>query len=380
MQKIGLIELAKHNEVLRSYLILLLNIKNIDICVFTSSWIFDQCYDLQKEERINWVLKKELEKTNKYIDRNKEKIYEQDLIIQTTDVDENGKLLKIPNHRNLALVIHDLHTYFDPFSNLIKQKSLKNLLKIIRFYLFKKRGLANLVEMATTLILPSENVHKYAIDKYKDKATFVQLPFTINDEISREGKGKNIIITIPGNVSNKSRDYNVVIKALHLLPKNLGVIINILGRPDGDFGMKVVNSFKEIRSLKVNSYKAFIPQKEFDTVMRNTDFLILPMNKIMKFDIIGEVNGHSCVSGNMNDMIRYGIPAMIPDYYPLPLKLKSVVYQYESEQDLCSEIEKWVHTKKYNKLKGDVMELAMQNYSKDSLSDLFHHNFTSKKM
>lgn len=55
--KVGIVELAFHNEVLRSYINILKDITDEIVC-FTNQFCYDQVYDHQDESSIEWTIKK----------------------------------------------------------------------------------------------------------------------------------------------------------------------------------------------------------------------------------------------------------------------------------------------------------------------------------
>jgi len=380
--KIGLLELAHHNEVLRSYLITLLHIEDVEIHVFTNEWNREQCYDIKNSDSIFWNIQRESEKSEVFIRKNIQQLNDLNLVIQTTSSDKQDKIILAKIETTKALVIHDLHSNFGPLKHIYVKKKFpdinKDLLRVIRFFLYRRSRLKKLMASADILLLPSNIVLNYALRRYGNNYNFQSLPFTINDEISKVNSNGLVNITIPGTISPKSRDYGVVINALKTLPEESQIKLNLLGKPHKKYGLDVVNALKNLKGVRLNYYTEFIHQREFDRVMRKTDFLILPMQRIMKFGIIGEKNGYSCVSGNMNDMIRYGLPAMLPKYYPLSKEIQEMTYSYVSHFDLGREILHWVESKKYNTLKLEKVTKALDAYSKANIAAIFRYNFISK--
>lgn len=379
----AIIELAHHNEVVRAYAISLVS-QEIKISIFTTSWILEQYYDLRDHPLITWHIKEQEESSFQFIHRVKEPIDKCSCVILTSLEDGEKGFLK--NSFSIAsyLVVHDVHTLFEYKNNLNFSgiKSLGRVLKHIFFGILKMRALS--ASTFDYFILPSGEVYKYVQSKPYFNNRFLVAPFAINDEISELLDHDCVRITIPGIVDDKSRDYLPVIHAISTLePLKAQVQLCLLGKPSSKYGRSVVDKFNELKSESVDilSFNQFIPQKQFDKIMRETDFLICPMNKVMKFGPVNEKNGFSCVSGNMNDIIRFGLPSLIPDYYPLPANLKNVITQYRDASNLNSILTEWIDKGIYNHIKSTYAKEAFNNNSKYKLGKLLlekiQNNITS---
>ena len=360
---IGLIELAKHNEVLRAYIISLLT-QDVQLTVFTSRWVYHQCYDLHDEENIVWIIK-EVEGTQGFLSNQNNALESCDAILITTvDTDDGQNVMKTWKSPS-AIVIHDVHTTFDYKKHLILD-SVNQCLRSVKWMFtgkFKKQSIA--VKSHNGYVFPSDVVNDYA-QKFLNNRPSAGIPFAINDEISKPHKNEKICITIPGNIDSKSRDYEKVIKAFKKVELNQ-VHMTLLGKPKGAYGNTIQKQFSALTSkgLSLETFDDFIAQSKYDEIMRKTDFLILPMNEEMIFGPVREQNGYSYVSGNINDMVRYGLPAILPRYYPLQKSLSDKLPTYESPSDLAEIIDKWTKNKVYNKFKTQEAHLAFSSFSKE---------------
>lgn len=364
---IGLVEMANHNEVLRSYIIALLKCKRVNrLMVFTHQQVYDQVYDLQAHNKIQWIIKAVNQSTDEFIESRRNEIDHCDLVIYTTMEDDHSKIIEAVQHDNLAIVLHKGHLAFAPFANIDWMQFLKSFKAIGRLLkmLWKLKGISDQLAKSKFVIVPDQIVCYYLDKINKRSIKLVPLPFAVNEEYSKIKTGKEIHIVIPGSVSDKSRDYQIIYQALVKIAPPFPVKLTLLGNTSSSYAKKIIKRLKEIDGLKLIYYDHFISQKEFDAVMRSADFLILPMQKMMKFGITQEKNGFSCVSGNINDMVKYGIPSIIPSFYPMDDILKPIIADYQNEEQLTQLLEKWILEKTYNSIKEDHMEEVMEAYSK----------------
>ena len=127
------------------------------------------------------------------------------------------------------------------------------------------------------------------------------------------------------------------------------VILTLLGKPSGPYGQKIVRQFKSLQrsNLEIQTYDHFIEQEYFDEMLKQSDFLILPISRYMKVSIFKEINGFTCVSGNVNDMMRFAIPSLISDFYPLDKELKDLTQSFNSATELRRLVESWVNQNTY---------------------------------
>ncbi len=360
---IGFIELAKHNEVLRAYIISLLT-QDVQLTVFTSMWVYRQCYDLHEDENIVWIIN-EGDDAQAFLSNQNSALESCDAILITTvDTDDGQNVMKTWKSPS-AIVIHDVHTTFAYRKYLILD-SVRQCLRFMKWIFtgnFKKQSIA--VKSHTGYVFPSDIVNDYAQKYIKNKPS-AGIPFAINDEISEPQNNDRSHITIPGNIDNKSRDYKVVVEALKNVSLNR-IHMTLLGKPKGAYGKMIQKQFSTltIKGLSLETFDEFIEQSKYDEIMRKTDFLILPMNEEMIFGPLRERNGYSCVSGNINDMVRYGLPAILPRYYPLHKSLSDKLPTYEGSSDLAEIIDKWTKNKAYNEFKTQEGHLAFSSFSKE---------------
>jgi hypothetical protein len=82
-----------------------------------------------------------------------------------------------------------------------------------------------------------------------------------------------------------------------------------------------------------------------------------------------ETRGRSCITGNINDMVRFGLPAIIPRYYPLSDHLGAMVGRYTSTRSMADLIVEWVNTGRFNRMKREAAP-GLDAYRAECLSAL----------
>ncbi len=373
---IALIELAFHNEVLASYC-RILDAAGFSLMVFTNPFNQKQLADLAVD--VVWNIKKEGESIIDYVFRVKASAETADLIIFTT-IEKNFHFFTKPDFKvPRLLVIHKMNMFLDPsksfrFDSSFKQ-NLKDLLKICRFYLLREKA-RNLrfIQSFDGVIFPSRQVSKYLVKKGWDVFIPPQIvmDFAIHEILQYDKVGEpSLTVSIPGIVSEKSRDYQVVIKALRKLQFTVPIKLILLGTLKGNYGRRVLRELESLQGIffEVISYNEFVPQAEFEDVLRRSVFLILPMTRFPKISIFREINGYTCVSGNINDLLHFGTPALIPNYYPIDSGMKDLVESYGNADQLALKIHKWIVHKTYL-LKRNLKPGQLSPFTSEAIAEL----------
>jgi len=375
VKNIAIVELESHNEVLRAYLLVLLEMEYQILCL-TTPFNYKQLVDLQGNPKIDFVLKEKSDLYLDYFESNKELLGICDAAIVTTVPlrDRFFKTYRFPCKS--IFVVHKYHSYFSPSDN-IKISSLKDTWRKIKGKLggYGERYLTAISNFSG-IVMPSDISFSYAKSKNEHGRNRLlgSLDFAINEFISENQNNEITQIVIPGTIGLKSRDYLPCVDAIRNIKDELKskIHIHLLGRPKGTYGEKIIAQCKlmESENLKFSFYREFIIQSKFDKIMFNVDFLILPIAEYMKFDIYQEKNGYSCVSGNINDMLKYGLPSIMPSYYPIDKPLETMVSRYESSDQLGNILLEWINEKKYNQIK-EKSEQVLKTYSIEKMSKKF---------
>jgi glycosyltransferase involved in cell wall biosynthesis len=366
MNKIGIIELASHYEVARAYVFMFLR-NGYSIDLFTTESNFKHLNAVfENEKNLTCYLQKE-SSAQIFLNNNKQIIDKCNFVICCTGESADGAVLHKTWDSKSYIVIHDVNNYFDYKNNINFSGGIKQYLRIFKYFMtsyFSKRIKA--MESFDAIIVPSPCMADHMKDLKVSKSVKV-LPFAYNEFISSKSHKNEINIVIPGTVSQRSRDYFFIFQVLNRILKgqfDQKINLTFLGLVRSKEGFEIVNKFQSLKSEKFafTTFEGMIPQDIFDEVMKNADALILPLQSSWQYGIVNEKGSISCLSGNIGDMVRYGIPALLPNNYMLQKELLPMVVYYEPDVEIASEkIKTYVEEKSFNKGKDD-MEETVKNY------------------
>lgn len=375
-KRIGLVELYTHSEVLNVFCKLLLDTK-YDLSVFTTDEIKNDLYEIiETTNTIQWYTKEWSQSRATFIELQKEALNHCDLLIFITLVSDYRFFSSATFKAKTILVIHNGHSYFRPLQYLYVSKPwIKGMYRLFRFYYMRKarrrNGLLNNFEhysfasstmsnyMLNNIILPEEA-----------PKVISTLPFAYFENLPLPPAKNFLTIVIPGRVSNDCRDYQIVVEALSgVLSKTSARIRLILaGNAKGHYGQKIIKGFQNIAedNFELLSFQESIVQKEFDQYLMQADFFILPLKKYRPFGTVKEKHGYSNISGSINDMIRFGVPTLLPATYPIEKDLVPLVEFFSSSDELENKLYNWVLKKSFLKQRMNA-EITLIPYSKEAI-------------
>ena len=182
-----------------------------------------------------------------------------------------------------------------------------------------------------------------------DKTEFLPLFYV---EFVRKNIGELLSVVIPGNVSQKRRDYDHIFATIRKeIPNFAGKFQFVfLGKAEG-------KELKELKKLKdeVSEYCEIIyfheklATEDFGSYLKHANVLWCPIVKETSFMSRSEIYGETKATGNIGDAIKFGKLAIFPEDYKTELPFiiaekENVFQQFIELQDLHFDFEK-----KYNK-------------------------------
>ena len=383
---IAIIELYQHDEVLHHYCDLLSD-NDYNIKVFCSKVVYENLIQFKNFNKFDWFVKEEDQSIPVFLKTHQVTFQSSDMVFITTALSHFKAFYKLSKTAKTLLLVHNAHSFLSPKSNLSfnPKKPLTDRLrwlkvKFNRSHFYKKQMLSTLQGLA----FPTETILNYVQKKYElpPNLKLISLPFVYFQNKKRIQHEK-IVITIPCTVSSDLRDYGAVLKTFQHLKNSVTIKIQLvfLGKPKGD-GQVILRDFKNLEgnNLEVISFKYFLPLIEYEHWLRSSDFLILPLKKYGRNYIYKERLGFSKISGSVNDMIRFGIPALITDTYPLEDYLTPMTTNYINADDLTKKSLDWIKNKVYLSKKNNV-DACLSIYSrekiKQQIKEIFHHLLNS---
>lgn len=376
---IPIIELESHNEVLRAYIISLLELGQKVHC-YTNKFNYDQLYDLQSHPDIKWILSMSGEKNNDFFIRNFEKLYGYSTgICSTLPEDMVYDHGLNPIFEKFVLVIHDAYAFSKPWSHLYPRKQflpfIKDCAKMVRYLVLRKhKNKQQILASFKNIVFPSVSVDHYVRSKMLFKKYKIGNPlcFAVPEMPITFQRDGVVRIVIPGIVSDKSRDYELVYHSFKKVVPRLASKIELilLGNSNNLYAEKWINSLKSLQNpnFKLTYFTSFIPQEVFDQNISNADFLLLPIKDHMRYLFFKERNGYTCVSGNINDHIRYAKPAILPEFYPLDFEEGRWIKRYRDSEDMSELILGWCSTDMH--IDVDSWKKSRESYLNKTLENL----------
>jgi len=380
---IALVELFGHSEVLYNYN-RILRTAGYKVNNYTSVEIRDDApIELKESIQLKWICQSKDESVTSFIEKLRPELEENALILFITLAEPLSYFSQLRFKAPSILVVHDYFAFFEgaPYFMIAKDTPgnfVKDLLKVGRYFVRRELSLTQqAVSNFDRWAVPAESVYQFVKKKNGPLADRLcgSLDFALFEEYIPPDTTNHVIkIVVPGIVSDKSRDYFLLLRAFEQIKATLAtdIQLTLLGTLKGGYGQKIKAGFQQLAGdrLEVITFERYIQQEEFDQTLRNADFLLLPIKQKMKYSIYGELNGYTCVSGNMNDILRFGIPAILPLSYPVDSRLKPLVSAYADEKELVDMLQNWIRHKAYSKKRLEGRSGCM-HFSEQALAQKF---------
>jgi len=259
---------------------------------------------------------------------------------------------RLPGKKVMAY-IHNAHSFFD-----VLEYSLPSFFYRLKNWSYAVRGdyqrQKEILAKLTNVLVPDESIarhlkSKITVENWKKVKT---LPFAFPEFNPKVHLDNPIRITVPGTISNQLRDYEIILACLPKVDQiiKIPVQINLLGRLKET---KIRRSFEKLtlKNIQIKLSEDYISHELFEQQMRATDFLLLPVREKMIYKAHYEYRGKSSVSGNINDLVRYALPAVLPDFYPLDDSLEEWVIRYSDEKKLTDILIMWISNQAFDDIK-----------------------------
>jgi len=378
--EITIIELDYHAEVLRN-LILILQETEIKFNIITRRKIWEKV-NLKNDYPIFFI--ESYTNLNHLITKKSDIIKNVDIIFFNTIASNFRYFYQLQTNAKIIVRVHNSYTFFSPkyhftptFFQLWKDTShlvRKELFELD--WLFKKRFL-NTVDFFS---FPNQIFSQFAIHQdliVPQKVLLPCLPLTFFNPIPKQNNN-SIRISIIGTIDQRRRNYKMLLSSLYHLDNQIDfpIIITLLGEGKGVMGKIILNKFKKqnLKNIKVETFNDFVPNDKFESILSETILLLSPIHQKTKFNIYTEEYGRTKISGSINDMIKYGIPILIPDFYPTSTELNQIVFKYhETPNLLATKIKESIISIQQKDLNFNEI---LKNYSKNKISSDFLKSIT----
>jgi glycosyltransferase involved in cell wall biosynthesis len=158
------------------------------------------------------------------------------------------------------------------------------------------------------------------------------------DRPARSAREDELHVTVPGVVAQVSRDYESLLSGLERVwsSSNDSLRVTLLGgAAEADPSLRRrCRELAATRQLEWYPDTDWIPEAEFDRVLSETDLLCSPLQPSRSsFPGFPPYRyGFTKASGVFLDAIEYGLPVLVPDWFPVDDELADVVYPCEESQ------------------------------------------------
>jgi len=324
LKKIAYIEIDTHAEIAQNFLGVMRGSENFEVDYYFSEKIKKQI----QTDRENVFLSD----SSMIIEQLKSKQY--DLIIVGTVHRYFNTFQSIAEKYNIAFIVHNIN-----FTTLSKFNLFKNIFKedlIYRIKLWWKEGLFTIstaYKKAKTLLVLDE---AFCSEKYR----FLPVFYTENGEKQSE---KRLIVVIPGGVSQKRRDYKRVfskIKEIENSFKEKGsaeqlIEFVFLGKAKGAELKEITDLDRSLQYISLQYFSERVSSEDFEKWMQKADVLWCPIQQETEFFSQKETYGHTKMTGNLGDAIKFGKLAVFPRNYPSKLDFiipeeENIMEQFET--------------------------------------------------
>ncbi len=352
-RKVGLVELYGHNEVL--YILYRLLKNDFEVSVWTTKGIMKDAEDYFEKELKNWYGQFEKESKEQFIKRHILQLNEQHILIFITLISSYQFFANTTFRAKTILVIHNVNTMLQSKEKFWMDKSsfqhfIIDLLRLGRNKFqrtnFYKRKLLQSMDYISFASPTLSNYAKSITNQY-DKKIITPLPFGFYENEKEETQKRDtIIISVPGGVMQRARDYKMLYEVMaQVIPTTKKkVCLQLLGNSENESGKNIIKCFKKIESenFQLVYFQQSLPQKEFDSFLRKTDFMILPLHKYRKSGLCQEECGLSFISGGLNDILRFGIPALVTKDYPVEKEVSPLIDYFVDKNELQEILQEWI--------------------------------------
>lgn len=301
MKKIAYIEIDTHAEIAQAFMDIMEGAKGFAVDYYFSKRIKDQV--IHRNEAVF------LSDSSMILDQLKGKGY--DLVVIGTVHRYFNTFLAVTKKYNTAVITHNLN--FIKASKLDLMKSVFRGDIIFRLKLWLKEGLFYKTKVYKT----SRTL--FVLDEALVSERYQYLPLFYTRDFDRV-KNENLVVVIPGGVSQKRRDYAYILKTIQQLNTDRRCQFIFLGKASGHELKQLENLSEKLpENIEITYFSERVSSEDFEKWMQKADVLWCPIQQDTEFFSMKETYGLTKMTGNLGDAIAYGKLAVFPGSYPSKL-------------------------------------------------------------
>ncbi|MDH6252860.1 glycosyltransferase involved in cell wall biosynthesis [Chryseobacterium sp. H1D6B] len=301
MKKIAYIEIDTHAEIAQSFMEIIQDSQEFAVDYYFSKKIKDQI----KENNESVFLSD----SSMILDQLKTKKY--DVVIIGTVHRYFNTFQAVTQKYNTAVIVHNLN-----FADASKLDLMKGIFKndvIYRLKLWWKEGLfysSKVYRKTKNLFVLDEELSS---EKYKFLPLFYTADFAKADH-------EDVIIVIPGGVSQQRRDYSRIFQMIQKLQASENYTFVFLGKAQNNELKQLEKLHADLpQNIVIKYFKERVSSEDFENWMRKADVLWCPIQQETEFFSQKEIYGVTKMTGNLGDAVKYGKQAVFPQNYPSKL-------------------------------------------------------------
>lgn len=301
MKKIAYIEIDTHAEIAQAFMDIMEGSQDFAVDYYFSKRIKDQVN--HRDEAVF------LSDSSMILDQVKGKGY--DLVVIGTVHRYFNTFFAVTKKYNTAVITHNLN-----FIKASKLDLIKSIFKgdiIFRLKLWLKEGLlykTKVYQTSRSLLVLDEALLS---ERYQYLPLFYARDF---DKV----KNEDLVVVIPGGVSQKRRDYAYIFKTLQKLSTDKPCQFVFLGKASGHELKQLENLSEKLpQNIEITYFSERVSSEDFEKWMQKADVLWCPIQQDTEFFSMKETYGRTKMTGNLGDAIAYGKLAVFPGNYPSKL-------------------------------------------------------------
>jgi hypothetical protein len=323
--KIALFEPELHHEVLELFLAHYVHIAE-NVSILTYSENIEYINETSRfQSNVTWCTFENRKKDERLIKQWISKQSDVDLFVWITlsPLWLNFSIEKLPV--NSMLVIHNYHYWFD-YEN--HKAPLFHHLKTIWhqwIYFFSYR-----------------QKQKRWLSRFRYWNSLVSFPFLLPQRIPPQHSTikNNLSVVIPGSIRKNGRDYGLVIQLIEKLPSTMAIELVFLGDAGSHFARRFLISVNKIKpqSVKIIHFDHYVSEDLFRFYMQRATFLWIPLMPHRYYGGVLEKVGFSAITGGVLDAWKFQRNCFLPQWYPIPSDMKSLVLPYHHIDEIIQHI------------------------------------------
>jgi len=301
VKKIAYIEIDTHAEIAQAFMDIMKGSQDFAVDYYFSKRIKDQIIDSNENVFLS--------DSSMILDQLKGKGY--DLVVIGTVHRYFNTFLAVTKKYNTAIITHNLN-----FTKASKLNLLKSIFKgdvIFRLKLWLKEGLFYKTKVYQT------SGSLFVLDEALTSERHQFLPLFYTRDFDK-ARNENLVVVIPGGVSQKRRDYTYILKTIQDLNTDKRYEFVFLGKAK-DHELKQLEQLSQRlpENISITYFSERISSENFEKWMQKADVLWCPIQQDTEFFSMKETYGVTKMTGNLGDAVSYGKLAVFPGNYPSKL-------------------------------------------------------------